>query len=277
MPRALFTSKNLIGDGLYIQPALEKWVEQHQGWEIDLLTNDDHITDMYTRMGIPNLRIVFDRYYKEYDFEFNFDVSEAFKISDQYKAHISIAYGMMLGVEVLPNTKVKYIPSDLDDHEKGLIMFSCFSNSCASRKGEPPNKMISWSHWLPILTICRQMSNNGRVIMLGGPGEKAALPMDDSEYYLGIPLDRVARMMRDSKLVITIDNGMGHLAATQGAPTVLFYPKILGTHYIVPSGNSKLRMIQMDPNQLEVYQAVDFVRLSMRSLFLEEYHEGEQS
>ena len=29
MPRPLFESRNLIGDGLYIQPAIEEWAQEH--------------------------------------------------------------------------------------------------------------------------------------------------------------------------------------------------------------------------------------------------------
>ena len=47
---------------------------------------------------------------------------------------------------------------------------------------------------------------------------------------------------------VTIDNGMAHLAASQKAKMILFYPACLGTHWIVPIGNpNMLQVIQLDP------------------------------
>jgi ADP-heptose:LPS heptosyltransferase len=64
---------------------------------------------------------------------------------------------------------------------------------------------------------------------------------------LHIPLNRLALIMQHAKLVVTIDNGMSHLAASQSANTFLMYPQCLGTHYILPIGNPNLEYVQMNP------------------------------
>lgn len=274
MPRALFTAKQLIGDGLYIQLSLEEWSKEHPDWDIDLLTNDDHVACLYRGMGIPKMGIVtkeeqrFDYegypFGGTYDFEHTFDVSKAFALGDQEKIHISTAYAKLLGYDVAPR-RVKFQPSDKDDHDKGLILLSMQSMSCASKSGKPPNKMLSWAHWLPVLTMCRQL---GPVGVLGGPKDRVDLPVSEDEYYTGLPLEHVARMLRDAKLLITIDNGMGHLAATQGTPTVLFYPACLGLHWIVPSGNPNLLVHQMDPIRISVAEVVLVARKGIEALWV---------
>src|SRR6266403_1311529 len=248
MPRALFVSRNLIGDALYIQPALKLWSEGHPGWEIDLLTLNDHISCLYKGMGIPNLHIITEEEQRfdyegypfggSYDFEHEFQVNRTFSLGDEKKLHIAQAYMELLGIPVPEYPpKVVYTPPE-GSTEKGLVLLSIFSNSCASRDGKAPNKMLSFAVWLPILTLARQL---GKVAVLGGPKDKgmAPLPILDEEYYTGRPLEEVARLLRDAKLLITIDNGMGHLAASQGTPTILFYPKCLGRHWIIPSGNKR--------------------------------------
>jgi ADP-heptose:LPS heptosyltransferase len=271
--RALFTSKNLIGDALYIQPALEEWAKAHPDWGIDLLTNDDHIASLYEGMvpkfqkqepgwpTSPVYQLVFEPK-GSYDFEHVFDVSAAFSLGDKEKIHISTAYAKLLGYDVDPR-RVKYTPTAAEDHQKGLILLSMQSNSCASRQGKPPNKMISWAHWLPILNMCRQVSPIG---VLGGPQERAKLPVSEDEYYTGLPLEHVARMLRDARLLITIDNGIGHLAASQGTPTILFYPACLGLHWIVPSGNSDLLVCQIDPIAIQPAECQLIVRRGMEKL-----------
>ena len=261
--KALFKSKNLIGDGLYIQPALAAWVAQHPGWEIHLLTLKDHITCLYEGMGIPKLKIVHDEPTEEYDFQHEFDVNKAFSLGDTEKIHISKAYAKLLGVEIEDSPQVFYRPPDGDDAGEGRVLLSMFSNSCACRKGKPPNKMITWAHWLPILALARQL---GEVGALGGPDDRAPLPMDEFEYLVGKPLPYIARTMKKAKLLITIDNGMGHLAATQGTPTILFYPACLGMHWIIPSGNGRLFVCQIDPVSVTIADAVLIVRRGIQAL-----------
>lgn len=246
--RALFKSINLLGDAMYIQPALEQWASEHEDWEIDLLTLNNYVTDAYLRFGIPNLRVVFEPE-GQYDFEFVFDVNTAFKISDEHKVHVSTAYGRMLGYNIQPR-RVKFIPSDADDHKKNLVLFSMFSNSCACREEppKPPNKMIGWNHWYPVVGLVRQLG--GEFGLLGAKEEKPGLPFSDDEYYTGISMEKVARLLRDARLFLTIDNGMSHIAASQGTPTILFYPKCLGIHYICPPGNNNLIVYHMDPEQI---------------------------
>jgi ADP-heptose:LPS heptosyltransferase len=283
MPIALLTSKNLIGDGMYIQPSLEEWAKDHSDdWDIHLLTLDDHVACIYERMEIPRLQTVFGRIHRTYDFEFNFDVSQAFKISDQDECHISVSYAKMLGFEPervatlvgkTDSGKPKYAPrrvkfyvTDKDDHEKGLILLSMFSASCASRDGKAPNKMLSWAHWNPILTLLRQY---GKVVSLGGPNDFPQLQLSEDERYHSLPLEFVARMMRDSKLLVTIDNGMSHLGASQLAPMVEFYPACLGLHYIVPPGYPKMLVKQMDPNLLNPADATIVVKEALKQLWCE--------
>lgn len=306
MKRALFKSVNLIGDSLYVQPALEEWAKDHPDWQIDVLTIPNHVACLYEHFGIPNLRTIYEPE-PPYDFEHNFicggDIpgDTAFKVSDRRKCHIATSYGIMLGYELgrtgvsfiankdevvrdyfgnkfkakggetaYTERRVKFNVSDKDDHEKGLILCSMFSASCASQERcTPPkkaNKMISWLHWLAILPALRQ---RGRIAVIGGLKDRADVGLSEDEYMLGTDLETTARMMRDAKLLVTVDNGMGHLAATQQTPTLLFYPKALGLHYIVPSGNPNLRIYHMDPanlNEFPVSAASTFVREGVKEL-----------
>jgi hypothetical protein len=260
--RALFTSRNLIGDTLYVEPALSVWAKEHPGWDIDLLTLNDHITCLYEGMNIPGLRVVFEPE-PPYDFEFEFHVGKAFTFGEQFHWHIAKCYSAGLGTTIPDNPRVTYIPPE-GENEKDLVLLSMFSNSCASRQGKPPNKMLNWATWLPILILARQM---GRVGVLGGPLDETPLTLMKEELFLGQPLPKIARMMRDAKLLITIDNGMGHLAATQGTPTILFYPTCLGRHWIIPTGNPNLLVLHMDPVKLSTSDAMDAVRKGVKQLW----------
>lgn len=265
MKKVLFKSYNLIGDGLYISPALNAWWKQHRD-EYDLphfMTHHNFIAPMYESMKVPLVFVSEPQ--GPYDFEFNFDVNEAFRICDAKKMHIAEAYAEMLGVE-LPidpgyvwghvNPIFEPDPEVLREEEKGLLLVSAFSASCASREGKPPNKMLPWYKWEPILRYLRSLAIPIR--FLGSDADRFPnfLEIRSEEYMTAVPLNRLAQVMREAKLIVTLDNGMSHLAASQSAPTFLFYPACLGLHYILPKGNRFCSYVHMDPVHVSTAQII---------------------
>jgi len=58
----------------------------------------------------------------------------------------------------------------------------------------------------------------GKVSILCAPGYRVPLPVSEEEYYTGLPLEVVAWMLRDAKLLVTFDNGMAHFGGSQLLP-----------------------------------------------------------
>lgn len=280
MKRALFISKNLLGDGLNIAPALRAWAKREQtplGEEIHilLLTNNDSIQDIYRRMDVGEFgvnviteieekdkltdldaRFPVDTEYKAFkldreshgrgfDFIFNFDVNQAFQIGHQQKVHITEAYAKMLGVEI-DTYAPTYITTE-EEHEKNLILFSIFSKSCSSNEGKPPNKMLPWPKVRRLLDMVREKYPDNKIGILGGPDDRAEIDASEDEYYCGLPLNKVALMLRDCKFLITIDNGISHLAASQQTKSIVLYPECLDVRWIAPKGNANALVLQMNP------------------------------
>jgi len=278
--KALFESINLIGDALYISPALRQWImkQEHEIY-LTILTLNDHTAPLYPGMvrdmmpeeetssrKIRSMSVVFDVPETEhFDFRWKFDVSEAFKLSDQKKQHLAKSYADLLGVEI-PATyaalKPIFIPRDpiwpnLDLPIKDAVLVSMFSASCTSRDkktpGLPPNKMLPWDKWRMMLLELRKQYPAYPIRVLGAPEDKIPDELDELcvqngiEPMFGIPLNELALIMRNAKLLVTIDNGMSHLAASQETPTFLMYPMCLGTHYILPIGNPNMVYVQMNP------------------------------
>lgn len=250
-------SKNLIGDGLYIGPALVRWHEDHPDYDIDLLTNNDHVACIYSRMGLP-LRVIFDDDQVGYDFRFTFDCSAAFDVCSRKGIHIVEGYAELLGVTLngVDNSRLKPIFQPtiewIEDSDKDLVLVSMFSMSCTSRDkrnpGLPPNKMLPWHKWEEILKFLRKHFGDEKLRFIGAPTDRAPeLSISEDQYLTGIPLNRLALLMRSSRCVITLDNGMSHLAASQEAREIVFYPACLGIHYIAPLGNPRCAVLHMDP------------------------------
>jgi hypothetical protein len=274
--KALFKSVNLIGDALYIGPALRAWIKQQSDdvpLEIWIQTLNDHIAPLYYGMVRDFLRddnyegerkpktfcVVYDRPNLDFTFEHNFDVSAAFKLSDDKKQHLATSYADLLGVKIgdnKENMKPIYIPDNnvvMDESLNGCILVSMFSASCTSRDPKCnyiPNKMLPWDKWKPILDFLREKFPDTPILFLGADTDKYTQGkglIRDREYLMGIPLNRLALVMQKAKLLVTIDNGMAHLGATQEVPTFEMYPKALGLHYILPIGNPNLVFAHMNP------------------------------
>lgn len=255
--KALLISKNLLGDGLNIYPALAQWRAKNADAEITFLCNGDYTADVYRSWRNMNMAVVTEDPRErtipkmEYDFVFDFDVNMAFGIGDRDKLHITHAYAKMLGV-TLPDNISAFTPRfDVTEapHEKDLVLLSVFSNSCSSRQGGKPNKMLPWWKVQPILTLLRTI---GKVGILGAELDRAPIEASETEYYTGYDLNEVALMLRDCKMLFTIDNGLMHLATTQQTRSVVLYPACLSPHWISPIGNQNAHIMQADPNEIAV-------------------------
>lgn len=276
--KALFKSVNLIGDALYISAALRAWIRAHDSnWDIYIETINDHTLPLYSGMAQDLASVAVNCEYQDedqitgekwnWDFKHTFDVNEAFKLSHTKQQHLAQSYADLLEVDIGKDIGPFFTPLGMlaewvHDVQKlkDCILISMFSASCASREGKRANKMISWEKWKPMLKTLRDRYKDNPILMLGAPTDKLPVEMETwcHEHYIdrmhGIPLNKLAWIMKGAKLLVTVDNGMSHLAASQKCPTYLFYPKCLGLHYILPIGNPNLVYIHMDPPTVSAAQ-----------------------
>lgn len=262
--KALFTSRNLIGDALNISPALRRWAKEHPEKGITLRTLPDHVQEIYQYMGVE-LTVVNDADESNYDFVHDFDISKAFAVGERDKVHMVDAYGKLLFDELGGlEEELTYQPPEME-HEKDLILLAPFSRSCASNEpNKLPNKMIGWQAWQGITTLLRQY---GRLGVLGAATDTGPVLWARDEYKTGKSLREVAWMMRDARLLVTIDNGMAHMGASQGVPMIEFYPACLGLHWAVPRKKEKLFVVQQDPAQLLPKQALMIVQTGLEQVW----------
>jgi ADP-heptose:LPS heptosyltransferase len=279
--RALFESHNLIGDALCISAALRAWHRSHPEYEIDMLTDNNAVAELYRGMGVP-LKVVFGRMDEvkvayiglpkvpvtiEYDFEFNFNVNKAFEICNQKKCHLAQGYADLLGVKLGDSAAdlgpFYDPPYNEEDNEwvsrvpQDAILIAPFSRSCSSHDGKPPNKCLPWVKWKPILRFLRTLNKPIRVT--GSADERAdELGFSEEEYLTGMPLRALARAMKEHRiyLAVTVDNGLSHLAGSQKVPQILYYPMCLGLHYACPWSNPFVMPIHVDPAVAEPAQIV---------------------
>ncbi len=253
MKRALIRSCNLLGDALWIGPVMKRWMETKgkDFDEIHLVTCPNHAVDIYKAMGIP-WKVMFEPEYESYDYEFKFDAWKAYTLSTKKLLHMARMFGEMMdvdmtGVPLVPN----YQPPEMEVEEdlKNRVLLSMFSFS------NPENKVPrKWEDWNILLDTLRREYPDSKFGMLGGLTERPpdVLGIKEDEYLLGMPMDKTANVMKYAKCVVTVDNGMAHLAGSQKANQFYLAAWCLHLHYIVPWGNPNLRLWHFDPQTADM-------------------------
>jgi ADP-heptose:LPS heptosyltransferase len=287
--KALFTSRNLLGDGLYVSAALRQWHREHHQAQITLETLPGYVKPIYSGMGVSGIDVTSDEYLsrtelekkdaggdydlpfrEEFDLDHTFDVSKAFLLSHEKQQHVAESYADLLGVELERKEDYSHVgpfynpgPQEVEDELKGLILVSMFSMSCSSHQGMAPNKMLPWHKWQIILAYLRTLGLPIRFV--GAPIDRAPnlLRLSEDEYLTGIPIPKLAAVMRHARLVVTLDNGMSHLAASQRTPTFLFYSYVLGTHFILPKGNPNLAYVHENPMTMDAKLVVRHMKTAV--------------
>lgn len=262
--KALFKSHNLLGDGINIGPALLKWHEKNARPDVFMDVLPDYTKVMYERMGLP-VTFAENTDPSVYDFFFKFDCNEAFKLGETKGIHITHAYADLLGVDI-GDSLYSYRPRfdvEEEDHEKDLVLLSLFSRSCTSQQGGRPNKMLPWNKAATVMEYLRQF---GKIGILGAPGDRAPIEATEDEYFTGLPLNKVALMLRDCRFLLTIDNGLSHLSASQKTKSVVLYPRCLSPNWIAPIGNPNARIIQIDPATVVMTDLMWNIRYAIEDL-----------
>ncbi len=97
------------------------------------------------------------------------------------------------------------------------FVISPYSVSGAS----PQVKQWPFDRWDPVV---KWMKERGSVVVLGSATDPEVI---DAPMLRGEPLDVVAGVVKNAGTVVTMDNGISHLARAVGANHVLMYPAIL--------------------------------------------------
>jgi len=134
-------------------------------------------------------------------------------------SHLSKGFAYSLGVSISKQKVDLVIPKETEKigPEEPYIVFSVLSHSDCSRKlidnkyvqsGNPANKMVRPEIWSEVL---KHLGKRHRKIFVAGSNEEL-FDIEGAEWIIGKPLDQVARLLKESDLVVSIDNGIGHVA-----------------------------------------------------------------
>lgn len=163
--------------------------------------------------------------------------------------HISEGYSRMLGVTlntIVPTTAWQRV----DDTERldPFILISPFSRSCSVHTTGKANKTLEDWKWEHIIHSLR--AHNLPIKVLAGPKDylkQCSISVDD--YITCRDLYHLELVLKSAKLLVTLDNGIGHIAAALEIPMIYLWPTVSSIDFIYPKWHSKSKALIMTPTE----------------------------
>ena len=253
--KALLKSYNLMGDGLVATPSIKAFYKHYQAQfpdlSITLATDPGPVSVIYQRVGVPLELLTCPREEVDdrgFDFVFEFNISRAWQIGTCSNVPSALAHAAMLGVALESISPVYQVPEEiLGPAPSELILFQPYSVSCSSHSGQPANKRWQDEKWVQIYQWLRRDFPDIGLRVLGSAKDQTVPGLPEEDHCFGLHLDAVAALQNKARLVLTLDSGVAHLAASQDARIVELYPECLPSRWMSHLECSRYRMIHARP------------------------------
>ena len=140
---------------------------------------------------------------------------------------------------------------------KGYAIIAPFSKSCSRHTGRRPNKTPDLDKWNGVIRWMRDERGLTPYVLVAPGEEWTGATCSQIE---AVTLDTLANMMAFSDLVISVDNGIGHVASAVGARTLILWPPMSAIYFIAPIFNPKTRLLLMRPDRIQTHQLQALVK-----------------
>ncbi|MEM1323742.1 MAG: glycosyltransferase family 9 protein [Bacteroidota bacterium] len=204
--------------------------------------------------------------YKGYPEFIHFDMKRMADLPNVFEDHISKGFARLLGVET--DTVKPILEIGAREERKAAIYTSrpyvvlgmhSVTNTAYQREGVGIKEWGRYN-WLKLAeTLAKEW---GYEVILVGAESEPQLEVDYVKCLHGLPILTVAALLKNAACVITLESGLGHLAAAVDAPMVMLYTDILHIGWANPSEASRCEVLYKDLRTLpleEVLEAVNRV------------------
>lgn len=131
-----------------------------------------------------------------------------------------------------------------------------FSRSCASHRGFRANKTLAHERWSLVIGWLRRVGF--APLVLQAPDEQWGGA--EVETVEAASLADLVDILSQARLVITVDNGIGHVASALGCRTVIVWPPVSDLNFIGPVWNPRTALIPCRPERLRADQLLTLIR-----------------
>jgi len=180
--------------------------------------------------------------------------------------HLSECFAQMLGVDsshwrgdvspLIGWTEHKGVKRELAPY----VVISAFSRSCSRNMGMRPNKTPDLERW-GLLIQDLQARGIGVIVSRGG-----------NDFWTGVPvslastesLQDLMALLTGAVAVITVDNGIGHIASALECQTLILWPPVSSVPFIAPTWSKTTTLLYMQPARVRADQLRDLVMKELK-------------
>ena len=279
-PRAIFVGFNALGDTLCTTPAVRAYRRRHPGAhisyiaqsapftrvldanpDIDLLLYSEHLS----RYGLTRFSMEWV-YQQPMDFSepatiYLFDMNQVCTTKEAFEEHIAVGLAKLVKISIDSVRPVVHVTSDervaADKIASGrYAVLSMHSNSNPQRTDGQRGGVKDWPAER-FEAVCRHLRSRGidDIVAVGSEfDERRSSPMWRNLY--GLPVKIVAALLQNASLVVTLENGIGHLAHAVNAPTVMIYSNIVPIGWAYPAEATRCEVLYDDPARILAAAAI---------------------
>lgn len=262
--KVILQCTNLIGDSIYLLNPVQCFLEQHPDECVAIVTDKGFTYEMFFNTFVKGGMfevIIFDDQEKAVDCFPNAQVlhigagqsgeicfAESRKPGGR-QLHISEGYSRILGVtlnSIQPTTVWQRVPDT--ERLDPFILISPFSRSCSVHTTGKANKTLEDWKWEHLIHHLRKQQLPIKV--LAGPNDfmkQCSIPVND--YITCKSLYELELTLKSAVMLVTVDNGIGHVAGALELPMIYLWPKVSNFSFIYPIFNRKAKCLLMEPTQ----------------------------
>jgi ADP-heptose:LPS heptosyltransferase len=195
---------------------------------------------------------------------YHFDMSRLAALPNLMEVHIAEGLGLTLGfplAETRPSIQLTE-----QDHRRTrpfvsrpyvVLSMHSVTNPPRTDGREGGVKNWPWERWAELAQRIRER-HGFDVIALGSerdskPAMKAVRPL------YGLPIRTVAAMIHGAECMISLENGLAHMAAGLDAPLVHLYSKLVPLSWAQHKGLSNYEFVYRDPCEVTVDEVMDML------------------
>jgi ADP-heptose:LPS heptosyltransferase len=275
--QAVFVGCNALGDTLCTTPVVRAFRERHEDVfityvvqnatycrvldanpDIDLVLYNEHLwlhgTAAVTPTWVYSLPLVL----REPAILHHFDMTAVCNRAESFQEHIARGFARLLGIPIASARPVVRVTVGERRVASGLVanpyvVFSMHSNANPMRPNGVRAKDWPLVHWVQ---LARHLRNHGIDVVAVGAESDTRPPADAMRSLYGLPIKIVAALLEAAACVVTLENGLAHLAYAVDARMVELYSPIVPAAWATPVEASTSRVIYKDPQQVTVTDVI---------------------
>lgn len=286
--RTILNCTNLLGDSLYLLRPVYEFLHRQEQSDVCCVVSDVGLPFELFSSVLSNLELsVYDNIdfaKKIYPDAVVLDLNAGrsgelcFRLAREkgVQLHISEGYAAILGINLGVNIEPPMWWQQVNEPlERTFFAISPFSRSCSRHSGERPNKTLDDHKWEYIIRFLRRQGKPVKVI--AGPNDQltnCSVPLND--YFTARNLYELEYFLKSCALLISVDNGLGHIASILQTPMISLWPQVSNLQFIAPRFSDKTAFIQMgDPNLASPVDLLQGIRNISRILLGESSDEDQ--